>query len=81
MSVNNRKGPVDAVMQIADKELSDNHQDIIVSYCDYGTWWNYNDFLNGKWQIPQPQPPVCIDNNQINKVYQYDSDFNNYSKF
>ena len=45
VSVSNRKGPVDAVMQIANKEINDTDE-IIVSYCDYGTVWNYNDFKN-----------------------------------
>lgn len=43
VSVNNRKGPVEAVMQIADKEINDNDE-IIISYCDYGTKWNYKEF-------------------------------------
>jgi NDP-sugar pyrophosphorylase family protein len=43
VSVNNRKGPVDAVMQIAEKEINDNDA-IIVSYCDYGTQWDYSKF-------------------------------------
>jgi NDP-sugar pyrophosphorylase family protein len=43
VSVNNRKGPVDAVMQIAEKEINDDDE-IIVSYCDYGTLWNYKEF-------------------------------------
>lgn len=43
VSVENRKGPVDAVMQIAEKEINDNDE-IIVSYCDYGTKWNYKKF-------------------------------------
>jgi len=43
VSVNNRKGPVDAIMQIAEKEICDNDE-IIISYCDYGTLWNYNEF-------------------------------------
>jgi NDP-sugar pyrophosphorylase family protein len=43
VSVNNRKGPVDAVMQIAEQEIKDNDE-IIVSYCDYGTLWNYEEF-------------------------------------
>ena len=47
VSVENRKGPVDAVMQIAQKELNDddnNNDGIIVSYCDYGTKWDYQKF-------------------------------------
>ena len=43
VSVENRKGPVDAVMQIAEKEINDNDE-IIVSYCDYGTKWDYKKF-------------------------------------
>jgi NDP-sugar pyrophosphorylase family protein len=44
VSVENRKGPVDAVMQA--EALINNDDEIIVSYCDYGTWWNYADFLD-----------------------------------
>jgi bifunctional N-acetylglucosamine-1-phosphate-uridyltransferase/glucosamine-1-phosphate-acetyltransferase GlmU-like protein len=43
VSVENRKGPVHAVMQIAGKEINDNDE-IIVSYCDYGSVWNYELF-------------------------------------
>ena len=43
VSIHNRKGPVGAVMQIAEKEILDN-EDIIVSYCDYGTVWDYEAF-------------------------------------
>jgi hypothetical protein len=43
VSVDNRKGPVDAVMQIAEREINDDDE-IIVSYCDYGTVWNYKEF-------------------------------------
>ena len=42
VSVENRKGPVDAVLQIKE-EINDNDE-IIVSYCDYGTKWDYNKF-------------------------------------
>lgn len=41
--VTNRKGPVDAVMQIANKEIN-NDDEIIISYCDYGTYWDYENF-------------------------------------
>jgi NDP-sugar pyrophosphorylase family protein len=47
VSVDNRKGPVDAIMQIAYKELLDNDDDkegVIISYCDYGTVWDYTSF-------------------------------------
>ena len=45
VSIDNRKGPVDAVMQIAEKEfLDESNEGIIISYCDYGTVWDYNAF-------------------------------------
>ncbi len=44
VDVNNRKGPVDAVLYA--KELIDDDEEIIVSYCDYGTKWDYNNFKN-----------------------------------
>jgi NDP-sugar pyrophosphorylase family protein len=43
VSVENRKGPVDAVYQMCD-EIKDD-EEIIVSYCDYGTEWDYKQFL------------------------------------
>lgn len=43
VSVKNRIGHVDAVMQIADSEINDKDE-IIISYCDYGTKWNYIKF-------------------------------------
>ncbi len=36
-------GPVFAVKQIYD--LIHDDKEIIVNYCDFGTYWNYNDFL------------------------------------
>jgi NDP-sugar pyrophosphorylase family protein len=39
----NRRGPVDAIRQVFDKV--DNDKEVIVSYCDYGTVWNYERFL------------------------------------
>ena len=42
VSVENRKGPVDAVLQV--QELILDNEEIIISYCDYGTQWNYNEF-------------------------------------
>jgi len=44
VSVDNRKGPVDAVMQVCDS-ISDT-EEVIVSYCDYGTAWDYTSFLH-----------------------------------
>ena len=43
VSDKDRKGPVDAVLQISDY-ISD-EDEIIISYCDYGTKWDYNKFL------------------------------------
>ena len=40
---NHKKGPVFAVSQILD--LIDDDEEVIVNYCDFGTWWNYPDFL------------------------------------
>ena len=42
VSVNNRKGPVDAVLQAQDIILDD--EPVIISYCDYGTKWDYANF-------------------------------------
>ena len=39
----NRRGPVDAVSKIFDK--IDDDREVIVSYCDFGTYWNYEEFL------------------------------------
>ncbi len=43
----NRKGPVDAILRTMDIFLSkiNLNKEIIVSYCDYGTVWNYADFV------------------------------------
>jgi NDP-sugar pyrophosphorylase family protein len=43
VSADNRKGPVDAVLQIRDSIAGSD--EIIVSYCDYGTEWDYAAFL------------------------------------
>lgn len=40
---NHKKGPVFAVSQIFD--LIDDDEEVIVNYCDFGTWWDYSDFL------------------------------------
>jgi bifunctional N-acetylglucosamine-1-phosphate-uridyltransferase/glucosamine-1-phosphate-acetyltransferase GlmU-like protein len=39
----NRWGPVHAVSQAF--HLIDDDKEVIVSYCDYGTYWNYYEFL------------------------------------
>jgi NDP-sugar pyrophosphorylase family protein len=39
-----KKGPVYAVSQIYDLIRDDS--EVIVNYCDFGTYWNYQDFLN-----------------------------------
>ncbi len=41
--ISNRQGPVHAVLQIA--ESIDDTDEVIVSYCDYGTQWDYRAFL------------------------------------
>jgi len=43
VSNENRRGPVHAISQIFD-EIDDN-EEVIVSYCDYGTEWDYEKFL------------------------------------
>ena len=78
------------------KRLNTNEidQDTIITYLEnkkkltkqlqfnqYRNTNNYNDVLTGKWQVPMPRPPVCINNTEINAVNQYDPVFNNYSKF
>lgn len=39
-----KKGPVYAVSQVFD--LIDDDEEVIVNYCDFGTYWDYADFLN-----------------------------------
>jgi NDP-sugar pyrophosphorylase family protein len=38
-----KKGPVFAVSEIYN--LIDDDEEVIVNYCDFGTWWDYEDFL------------------------------------
>jgi NDP-sugar pyrophosphorylase family protein len=40
---NHKKGPVYAVSLIED--LIEDDEEVIVNYCDFGTYWNYKDFL------------------------------------
>lgn len=40
---NHKKGPVFAVSKIF--ELIEDDEEVIVNYCDFGTYWNYQDFL------------------------------------
>ncbi len=40
---NHKKGPVYAVSQILDR--IEDEEEVIVNYCDFGTWWDYPDFL------------------------------------
>jgi NDP-sugar pyrophosphorylase family protein len=42
VSVDDRKGPVDAVVQAKDHILDE--EPVIISYCDYGTKWDYLKF-------------------------------------
>ena len=39
---------------------------------------NYDNLLNGKWQVPMPRPPVCINNNS-DKINNYDISNSSYS--
>lgn len=39
-----KKGPVYAVSLI--EEFIDDKEEVIVNYCDFGTYWNYEDFLS-----------------------------------
>ncbi len=39
-----KKGPVYSVCQVED--MIDDDEEIIVNYCDFGTYWNYSDFLS-----------------------------------
>ena len=41
--VEGREGPVQAVSLIY--ENIDDNKEVIISYCDYGTYWNYEEFL------------------------------------
>ncbi|MDC3178986.1 sugar phosphate nucleotidyltransferase [Flavobacteriales bacterium] len=41
---NHKKGPVYAVSLI--EEFIDDEEEVIVNYCDFGTYWNYEDFLS-----------------------------------
>ena len=41
---NHKKGPVYAVSLV--KDLIEDDEEVIVNYCDFGTYWNYQDFLN-----------------------------------
>jgi len=43
VSNEDRKGPVDAVIRIFNS--IDDFDEVIVSYCDFGTFWNYDEFL------------------------------------
>ncbi len=40
---NHKKGPVYAVSLILD--FIDDNEEVIVNYCDFGTYWNYSNFL------------------------------------
>ena len=41
---NHKKGPVYAVLQALNHIRDD--EEIIINYCDFGTYWNYEEFLN-----------------------------------
>ena len=52
-----QKGPVEVVMRIADNILDD--EEVIVSYCDYGTKWNYSKFLQQTRQLKSDGAIPC----------------------
>jgi NDP-sugar pyrophosphorylase family protein len=43
IEVTNSRGPVDAVLQAA--HIIKDNSEVIISYCDYGTYWNFSKFL------------------------------------
>jgi bifunctional N-acetylglucosamine-1-phosphate-uridyltransferase/glucosamine-1-phosphate-acetyltransferase GlmU-like protein len=53
----NREGPVQAVSLIYDN--IDDEKEVIVSYCDYGTYWNYDTFLNDNRKRNADGAVVC----------------------
>lgn len=55
----NRKGPVDAVLRVKEEIMKIiNHNDpVIVSYCDYGTYWTPSNFLK---HLKKEDPDGCI---------------------
>lgn len=57
VDVKNNAGPVQAVIQIAEQEINDMDEDIIISYCDYSMKWDYNNFIN---HIKDNKPDGCI---------------------
>ena len=52
VSNDNRKGPVDAVYKI--KEQIKDDSEVIISYCDYGTKWSFDEFLKS------PPKPIAL---------------------
>ena len=44
--VEGRQGPVHAVSLVFDKIKNYYNEETIISYCDYGTVWNYKGFLH-----------------------------------
>lgn len=57
VSCENRKGPVDAVLQA--QHLIDDDDEIIISYCDYGTKWDYVQFKQNVKQINADGAIAC----------------------
>lgn len=56
-SIKKGLGPVDAVLKIA--EFIDDEKETIVSYCDYGTCWNYEKFLEETRQKSADGAIIC----------------------
>lgn len=55
--VKGRQGPVHAVSLIFDTIEDD--KEVIVSYCDYGTWWDYQGFLKDTRERNADGAVVC----------------------
>lgn len=58
--VSTKKGPVDVVSSIFD-HINDN-EEVIVSYCDYGSKWNYELFLKNTRELDSDGAIICYRN-------------------
>jgi NDP-sugar pyrophosphorylase family protein len=55
VDVSNRRGPVHAVLQAS--HVIDDNEEIIVSYCDYGTLWRY-DLFKHELKVLEPDGAI-----------------------
>ena len=60
---NHKKGPVYAVSLVED--LIDDDEEVIVNYCDFGTYWDYEDFLKHTrdWTLLYMEEKINAHNN------------------